>query len=72
MAQHDLFFRKMLQNVDFFRAFCELHLPEDLKKKIDFEHLKFEKLNANFIRRYLIFHYGKKALQDKKTYQSLK
>lgn len=72
MAQHDLFFRKMLQNVDRFRAFCSFHLPEDLKKKIDFEHLKLEKLSASFIRRYLIFHYGEKALQDKKIYQSLK
>ena len=70
--RHDLLFRKTFNDVKMFREFCIIHLPEDLKRKIDLSKLKLRKLSGNFIRTQIILKYGEKVLKDKKKYEELK
>lgn len=70
--KHDLLFRKTFNNVEMFRKFCEIHLPEDLRSKINLDQLKLRKLSGSFIRTQIMSKYGEQVLQDKQRYEELK
>ena len=70
--KHDLLFRKTFSDIKMFRTFCDIHLPQDLKDKINLDKLKLRKLSGNFIRTQIILNHGEQALKDKQKYQELK
>ncbi|WP_440616552.1 Rpn family recombination-promoting nuclease/putative transposase [Cysteiniphilum sp. 6C5] len=72
MGAHDLQFRKAFSDPNMFKVACEIYLPEDIKKKLNFSTLKLRQMSGAFIRNLIILQYNIDPDKDAKLFEQLK